>query len=676
MRKSHYSRFRLRLLSLGVTTRLAGQIERCVSSWIANNGIQWTVDRLKLLKQSYIRRLGGLSPLPGIKYHRNGVPAGTFGALWALKPRLVLDVLNCYTMYTEKEPTKKQLDKFYGSVMRPPVEPLLIEQLSRELLQYCNSLGSWKTRYIAGYNSQEWYTDTFTSDHEVVSVLRSNNIESWISSAKRAPASLSDEYKTRPENKIPYWLYEAQMEDWTTTRIDKVFPTLSTLVDYRTDNPYDYDQYGPYAQVRYAGCISYIQEPGLKLRAIANPKRGLQALLAPLGFGCYNILRGIDEDHTHNHDRGVEIVQHQLKKGKKVYSFDLSDATNNLPRDLQFSVLLGIGASAEDVEAFRQVCDAWWMTREGYSVRWTVGQPLGVFPSFASFALLHHALLRLLFIKTANYQVQSAVERKLRKEFPKYQAYINRPWAIIGDDVCIWDDELAQSYQQTMEALGVPISKEKSITSSTVAEFAKRVITRDAIMLPHKWSPVGDEAVKSYLTKVGRLGLLSLTPRQRRIVDPFLQIPEPYGMGWNSKGLSARVRSGNLFPYVIKSYIPVTGNNTNSLIDSLAPVRVIDLNTGRYFRRLESVEAKDKPCLPFFDQKKDAIDVLHTMSLCGLPVAYNLSQIIFDLTLTVKGRVYFPKPGMREALYKAIKLLTQIEKSASLQRETDRKSVV
>lgn len=45
---------------------------------------------------------------------------------------------------------------------------------------------------------------------------------------------------------------------------------------------------------------------------------------------------------------------------------------------------------------------------------------------------------------------------------------------ILGDDIVIRDDRLASRYQETLEDLGVPISKAKTMKSKTTFEFAKR----------------------------------------------------------------------------------------------------------------------------------------------------------------------------------------------------------
>jgi len=48
-----------------------------------------------------------------------------------------------------------------------------------------------------------------------------------------------------------------------------------------------------------------------------------------------------------------------------------------------------------------------------------------------------------------------------------------KSYAILGDDICIWDDVVARKYQMIMSWLGVEITLSKSHVSSRCAEFAK-----------------------------------------------------------------------------------------------------------------------------------------------------------------------------------------------------------
>lgn len=52
--------------------------------------------------------------------------------------------------------------------------------------------------------------------------------------------------------------------------------------------------------------------------------------------------------------------------------------------------------------------------------------------------------------------------------------YASLKYRLLGDDIVIMDEELADKYLEVMTTLNVEISKTKSHTSKTVFEFAKR----------------------------------------------------------------------------------------------------------------------------------------------------------------------------------------------------------
>jgi len=100
-------------------------------------------------------------------------------------------------------------------------------------------------------------------------------------------------------------------------------------------------------------------------------------------------------------------------------------------------------------------------------VRYGVGQPMGFYSSWASFALAHHGLIQYLAWKEGF------------KSFDQYQ--------VLGDDVVIWNDRVANSYKVTMQELGVNINLTKSLISEPGhlrIEFAKRIFYNGEELTP------------------------------------------------------------------------------------------------------------------------------------------------------------------------------------------------
>jgi hypothetical protein len=91
------------------------------------------------------------------------------------------------------------------------------------------------------------------------------------------------------------------------------------------------------------------------------------------------------------------------------------------------------------------------------SYYWSVGQPLGAFSSWAMFALTHHFVIQYCAYKASNRP----------QYFTKY--------ALLGDDIVLWDSVVARIYLQFMNDIGVAINTNKSVIGKFhTGEFAKR----------------------------------------------------------------------------------------------------------------------------------------------------------------------------------------------------------
>jgi hypothetical protein len=57
-------------------------------------------------------------------------------------------------------------------------------------------------------------------------------------------------------------------------------------------------------------------------------------------------------------------------------------------------------------------------------------------------------------------------------------------YALLGDDIVIHNELVAQKYQEIMESLGVVISEEKTIISKDTIDFAKRIFINKSEVSP------------------------------------------------------------------------------------------------------------------------------------------------------------------------------------------------
>jgi hypothetical protein len=197
------------------------------------------------------------------------------------------------------------------------------------------------------------------------------------------------------------------------------------------------------------GKLSVVYDQAGKARIVAITNWWIQLALKPLHKAIFGILRGIKQDGTFDQLRPFnELID--LNDDDKFYSFDLSAATDTLPIDLQRDILNCLSPNLGS-RWFNLLNLPWYW--QGKEVRYAVGQPMGAYSSWAMLALTHHVIVRI------------AAHRVGVQNFSAY--------CILGDDVVIRNDLVADEYYKLMSALGVSINLSKSVNSTEFAEFAK-----------------------------------------------------------------------------------------------------------------------------------------------------------------------------------------------------------
>jgi hypothetical protein len=188
-----------------------------------------------------------------------------------------------------------------------------------------------------------------------------------------------------------------------------------------------------------------------KTRIVAMADYWTQTCLYPLHADLLSALKNIGEmDLTFGQD-----IKPFGRESQSYYSFDLTSATDRLPRFL-YVELLGALYGKKLAYHWEQL-----MISEGYHgpdgvIRnYNTGQPMGLYSSWPLLALVHHCIVQM-----------SALRIGLRG-FKEYR--------ILGDDIVIRHDNVAAQYQETLSQLGVGLSKQKSLISKDTFEFAKRL---------------------------------------------------------------------------------------------------------------------------------------------------------------------------------------------------------
>lgn len=208
---------------------------------------------------------------------------------------------------------------------------------------------------------------------------------------------------------------------------------------------------------RFLGRLVTLFEARGKVRIVAITDWWTQVLLKPLHSAIFDILRLIPQDGTFDQMAPIHILIPYIRaSGAKVFSFDLSAATDRLPVAFQMEVLRSLGVDWAVHWAGLLVARPWYL--KGDAKFYAVGQPMGALSSWAMLALSHHLI------------VQISARRVGYQEW--FQHY-----ALLGDDIVIADAAVAGAYLDLMRTLGVPINASKSFEMlSGTCEFAKRWI--------------------------------------------------------------------------------------------------------------------------------------------------------------------------------------------------------
>jgi hypothetical protein len=273
------------------------------------------------------------------------------------------------------------------------------------------------------------------------------------------------------------------------------------------------------------GEIHFLQEPGFKCRSIASPYRLHQLAMKPLGDVLYKILGELPWDCTFHQDKAITYVQKHLLSGKVVHSIDLSSFTDLFPLQLQICVLETIfGKDNPYIGAFEALSRGRWFSSIG-EIRWTKGQPLGLYPSFALAGITHGLLL-------------ATLAGPYRNQF-----------FVLGDDVIILDDHLHKSYIQTLDLLKCPWSPDKTFSSNIIGEFAGQIITSDSVIPQFKWREIDDENFIDICRNLGHSSRSLLSRDQKIIFDAIKNYLPPFGLGFSQPGdnLSKAVERTELF---------------------------------------------------------------------------------------------------------------------------------
>ena len=492
--------------AFGIPHEISFPFLRDVSFWIGNSSEEWTVSRLKSIKLDFIRLKAGLEPCSQYIRRNGNHFYGSIGGLqtWCSLSRKrwskTIRFLQVYTSFVSSVITPSQERKFLDGVKSSPV---VLSSSWDHAIDIAISSLSLKRTFLGSPRPLVLYPSSPT---------------------RRAPL-------TNGKTDIEDISLLAQISFLTDTHFgasllrryrDIFSPVMKGIInptsvsEYCTDSLFKTIPYGT------VGRIGLIQEPGYKLRAVANPSRVYQCALQPLGDYLYNILRDLPWDCTFNQMKPSETIKAHLSSYKTIHSVDLTGATDYFPLDFQLKILKKLLVNHEYISLFEELSRGPW-NYQGSTIRWLKGQPLGLYPSFGSFALAHGLLLFIL------------------NDFRHENAFF-----VLGDDVVILDDRLHSRYMDVLKSFECPISGSKSISSNLLCEFGGKIFTADEIIHQFKWRLISDDSFLDFVRNTGPRAMNLLRPMQRKIAKVLWEVPDFFGgLGFNPSGrsLSDRVYS-------------------------------------------------------------------------------------------------------------------------------------
>jgi hypothetical protein len=206
------------------------------------------------------------------------------------------------------------------------------------------------------------------------------------------------------------------------------------------------------------GKLSVKPEAAGKLRIFAIGDWWTQTLLSPLHKAMEKVLSHFPQDATF--DQEGKTKEFASRGYQKFWSFDLTSATDLIPQQVYIpvmAVLLGSDRLAKlwlrlltDREFFYKEprCKSTGVNGEITFHRYTRGQPMGIKSSWPALAITHH-----LIVLYAAWLVGL--------DPLKFKDYL-----VLGDDVVIANEKVAESYLKVTSDLEIPIGLAKSFAGA------------------------------------------------------------------------------------------------------------------------------------------------------------------------------------------------------------------
>jgi len=501
----HQDGLRRRLHVIGIPSYTIEGFISEICKWEKHSGVEWTIKRLKSLKVDLIRRRSNLQPLTWIRKNRKGDVAGVVGSLFRWSDTNERNFSRCvqafmaYSFYIFPETSDSQKKKFLEAVQTDKPHNLT-DKFRKEFVATVKNCVS--VRKIP-YRVQPFVTYQGSPGKKAPRLFGQTSV-------RQDEEILEDlDIFTTMGGRFLYYEFQAVY-----SQLLHGFKALRSVLDRNASRYFRSLENPEKERLCYlpeGGTIHLLQEPGGKLRSVASPFRLHQEALRPLGKGIYDLIKSLPWDCTHNQYAAHPHIQSHLRQGGEVYCTDLSSATDYFPLDLQLDALRAIfPGHLEWIRLFETLSKGKWSSPYG-DLSWTRGQPLGLYPSFGSFSLTHGLLLLHL-----------------------NDGLFDNQFFVVGDDVVILDKVLNDKYRAMLERMSCPWSPDKSIDSSTLSEFAGKIVTPTAVIPQLKWRAISDDNFLDVCRLLGKKSRSLLSKRQKIVFDKVCNLCEPIGLNFST----------------------------------------------------------------------------------------------------------------------------------------------
>lgn len=494
------------LQSIGLSPRKEHQIENAIAIQIRSSGPEFLLGRLSdLTDWRKMHMKGDTSYHP--EWHayksRKGscTPADSIGSqLWGLSDKAFFATVGSLRKSVELAvPTEKQLSKWLEGVRcenKSDPQCHLGFHLSRRC---CERLEKQLERKWA---NREWFNVSDITGTNIPGSGKFMTVKVDKDTCKKDPLSLLSAYGFSVST-TPLFVWQFLKDIDAPTRMgegvdcpEELVDSLSKIIeaklsDYKLQDEaemgssfIDDEHYMAARAYKNAvfgfqhsvGNIGFLEQPGGKLRTVANPNRLVQYVNRPLGEVLSHMFYHDDGYYVLDQNAGMKWAQDKLQKGISLSSFDMSSATDRLDYRKFLHEFFSVVYAEPDqfrllsrsLDLFEDTSESNW-TIPGHiadlcgmncnEIGWTVGQPLGLRPSFPILTIMNAS-----FAKSAIKAVDGGV-------------ISSGHFACVGDDLII-ETKYAKAYMDKVTGFNGKINNDKTMESDRFAEFCSHMITR------------------------------------------------------------------------------------------------------------------------------------------------------------------------------------------------------